>query len=158
MSTEIELSQGKKAIVDNEDYERLSQRRWYASNEHGRFYAKTCVKGSGSKIRMHRFIMGVTDPNTLVDHKNHNTLDNRKSNLRICTTAENTRNVQSHKGGTSKYLGVSFDKANNKWMSQIYHNKKQIKIGRYKDEKEAALMYDIKAKELHKEFANLNFK
>ena len=92
-----------------------------------------------------------------VDHINGNPLDNRKSNLRICTNAENQRNRGVNKNNTSGYKGVCWAKQNKKWKARIKHNGKLIHLGYYKDKEEAARAYDKKAKELHGEYAYLNF-
>jgi len=91
-----------------------------------------------------------------VDHINHNILDNRKSNLRLCTIQKNSFNRRKT-GQTSKYKGIYFDKSHSKFKSQIKFNKKTYNLGRYYSEIEAARAYDAKAKELFKEFACLNF-
>ena len=92
-----------------------------------------------------------------VDHINGNPLDNRKSNLRICTNAENQRNKGVYKNNKSGYKGVHWFKRDKKWQAQIKHNNKSIHIGLYEDKEEAARAYDKKAKELHGNFKNLNF-
>jgi len=95
----------------------------------------------------------------VTDHINHNGLDNRKSNLRVCTDAENGRNKQRQKGGTSIYKGVCWHKAKKKWVAQIKFEGKNMHIGYFTDdkEKEAARAVDAKAKVLHGEYALLNF-
>jgi len=144
----IPLPNGIYALVDEEDYERVSQYNW---NCDGRGYVSNNTVG-----KLHRFIMNITDPKIKIDHKFHNKLDNRKSQLRICTHAENMRNTRSNKG-TSKYKGVNWFRASKKWCAEITYNRKNIKIGYFDNEKDAARAYDAKAKELHKEFAHLNF-
>src|SRR5690606_4820994 len=93
----------------------------------------------------------------ILDHINHNTLDNRKSNLRPCKNKENIMNMRS-RGGTSNFKGVYLDKRNNKWISRIQINYKSIYIGSYNNEIEAAKAYDEAAKKYFKKFAYLNFK
>lgn len=153
----IELSKGLFAIVDDEDYEFINSFKWCASNSgRGRFYAQR--KDNRKTVFMHRLIMKLTDKNLNIDHINHNTLDNRKINLRICSKTENARNKSSHPNSSSKFLGVSWDKSRNKWKSCIYINKKCVLLGRFNFEMEAAKAYDNAAKTNFKEFANLNFK
>jgi len=152
----ITLTQGKHALVDDEDFERVNQYTWCANSVGSNFYA---YRKSGNKtILMHRFIMNVTDPNIIVDHKYHDTLDNRKLGLRLCTKTENNRNKSPHKNSSSQYLGVSWDKARNKWLACIYVNSKYMYLGRYENEKDAAIAYDSASLKHFKEFANLNFK
>jgi len=159
----IELTQGLRAIVDQEDYERIAKYKWHAARHQRSFYAQT---GTGSAkigkrknhlVMMHRFVMGVEDER-LVDHRNHNGLDERRSNLRIATWQENCWNKRKKTGGSSsQYKGVMWDKRRSKWQAQIKHNGKKIFIGYFDDEEVAARAYDAKAKELFKEYAALNF-
>ncbi len=93
----------------------------------------------------------------LVDHINHNGLDNRKSNLRLCTGSQNIINCFLIKSNTSGYKGVSWDKKNKKWLVVIRVNGRKTHIGRYACIKEAAFAYDVEAIKYHGEFANLNF-
>jgi hypothetical protein len=159
------------ALVDKEDYPRVKEFRWsllipghfiYARTKiprpDGTWYDTTSGKRERrmSTVQLHRLITNA--PKGMVtDHINHNGLDNRKSNLRVCTNAENMRNQQSHKGSTSIYKGVCWDKAAGKWRAQIMFERKDIYIGCFTDEKEAARASDAKAKELHGEYAYLNF-
>ena len=151
----IPLTQGKFAIVDAEDYERLSEHKWCVQRKKGgRFYA---VRRAGGKIiRMHREIMNAP-PGMVCDHKNHNTLDNRKSNLRTCTQAQNIYNQLPRDGGTSRYKGVYWPKDKCRWEAKIGHNGRAIHIGYYDYEADAAIAYDDMAIELFGEFACLNF-
>ncbi len=152
----IPLTQDKFAIVDADDYDRLNQYKWYASrNENGDYYAKRMERGTRRQIIMHRVITEAP-PGLLVDHRNHNGLDNRRSNLRICTKGENNRN-QLPRGGTSQYKGVSWSKSHKKYAATIRCNKQRFHLGWFDDEVEAAKAYDKKAKELFGEFAYLNF-
>lgn len=146
----IPLTQGKFAIVDDEDYPELSKYKWYIA----RGYA---VRGfKGKTIFMHKNILNT--PNGFqTDHINHNGLDNKRCNLRICTASQNQQNRQHRPDGSSKYKGVWWDKVRKKWKSQIKHNNCMIYLGYFISEKEAAKMYDIKAIELFGEFAYLNF-
>lgn len=143
MSKEITLTQGKKAIVDDDFQE---TKKYYFS--HG--YAVN------KHVYMHREIMNA--PSGMdVDHINGNTLDNRKENLRICTRSQNKMNTSRRKGNTSGYKGVCFDNTNKKWLATITINGKLKHIGLFQDAKSAAIAYDKKAKELFGDFAKLNF-
>lgn len=106
---------------------------------------------------MHREIMNAPK-GMVVDHIDGNGLNNRKSNLRICTQAQNNLNSRPKRNCSSRYKGVSFYKRDKIWQVQIFHNSRTIFLGRFDDEIEAALAYDRKAAELFGEFAYLNFK
>lgn len=91
-----------------------------------------------------------------VDHINGNRSDNRCSNLRICTHAENMANMRGHKNSTSKFKGVSWSNTFKKWEVKICHKYKKMHLGLFNDEKEAAKAYNKKAIELRGNFAFLN--
>jgi hypothetical protein len=91
------------------------------------------------------------------DHINRNKLDNRKSNLRVCTASQNRMNQPTRGNSTSDYRGVYQPKDKNKWKSVIQHQNKRVFIGYFKEETHAALAYDLWAKELFEEFAQTNF-
>lgn len=155
----IALTQGRYAIVDEEDYERVSRFKWYAHREprkHGpdAFYAQ---RQNGKKEeRMHRVILGLTDPKVDVDHINRDGLDNRRCNLRAVTQSENSRNMESIHG-SSKYKGVGFSKSAQKWQARITKDYKAHYLGLFTSEEDAARAYDAKAMEIFGEFARLNF-
>lgn len=151
----IPLTQGKFATVDVDDYDRFSQCKWCASKSHNnRFYA---VRYKNNKtIMMHRQIMNAP-AGLVVDHIDGNGLNNRKSNLRICTQAQNFLNSRPRRNCGSRYKGVSLYKREKMWRVKIFHNSRTINIGQFDDEIEAALAYDRKAAELFGEFAYLNF-
>lgn len=150
----IPLTQGKFAIVDTKDYERLAQYKWHAVKMHGIYYARRKV--NGKFIQMHREILNVP-VGFVCDHKNHNGLDNRRCNLRICTHAQNIQNSRPRTDGTSRYKGVSWNRRNRKWRASICHGGHSIYIGYYDYEADAAIAYDDTAIELFGEFACLNF-
>lgn len=92
-----------------------------------------------------------------IDHKNRNPLDNRLENLRLCNYTENNQNCTKRPKALSKFKGVTWNSQCNKWLARITYNKKQIRIGHFTNEVDAALAYDSKAKEYFKDFASLNF-
>lgn len=145
----IPLTKGKFAMVDNEDFDLVKDINWYYTGG----YAHNNVLG-----RMHRYIMNAPD-HLEVDHKEHDTLDNRRSNLRLATRLQNTSNKKHIKGGSSRFKGVSWYKRLNKWKVSISINRKYHYIGSFTDEQEAAKAYDKKAIELRGEWAyqTLNF-
>lgn len=144
----ILLSQNKYALVDDEDFEKINKFHWIFT--HG--YARS----SKNPTYMHRLIMDCPK-NKIIDHKDHNTLNNQKSNLRICSRLENQRNQLKH-NSSNPYKGVSWHKINKKWISYISYKNKIIYLGSFKDSHYAALMYDFWAKEIFGEFAITNFK
>lgn len=109
----------------------------------------------GKLIALSRFLLEAPK-GLVVDHIDGNTLDNRKCNLRICTYAQNALNRRPH-GQASKYRGVTWGPRQKKWRAAIQRDKKQIHLGYFKTEIEAALAFDERAKVLHGEFARLNF-
>lgn len=161
----------KFAQVDDEDYNYLNQFNWCAIKGGHTFYATTTIRqtdGRRMMTQMHRMIMKVTDKKIFIDHKDHNGINNQKSNLRICNYALNNCNKISQVSSTSKYLGVSWHQYKRKRKDGSYHyygywtavlgkRDKQYRLGLFKDEIEAAKAYDKKALEIHGEFANLNF-
>ena len=152
---EIKLTQGKVALVDDEDFEALSQYKWDAAKNYKTFYAQRNlprIDGKQVKVSMHCTILG----NKWVDHIDHNGLNNQKSNLRFCTNQQNQMNRRVQENKLSIYRGVSFHKKNRKWTAGIKINNKSINIGYYDSEIEAARAYNQKAIELFCEFANLN--
>ncbi len=158
----IPLTKGQFAKVDDDDYDYLIQWKWYSKlDRNGGYYAarSSPVKNGKQKtIRMHRFLLDVNDSKLQIDHIDHDTLNNCRSNIRTATHSQNQSNRFSKNNSTSKYLGVSWSSLCNKWRSVIRKNKKDMHIGLFSNEIEAALAYDKKALELHGEFANLNFK
>ena len=158
----IALTQRQNAIVDVEDFEYLSKWNWQArwDKRVKSFYA--CRKGPrivGEKrktIYMHRQILR-SKTSRETDHWNHDTLDNRKRNLRKCSTSNNRMNCRLRSDNTSGFKGVSWNKALEKWTVFIAANGKHKNIGSFDNLIQAAKVYDAKAKELHGEFAYLNF-
>jgi len=153
----IDLTQDYYTIVDEEDYERLvAMGKWYALKKKHHVYAVRSVRLKEKRplFIMHRVIMEAKD-GQIVDHINRDGLDNRKANLRICSHAENIRNQIGHSMSFSKFKGVVRHK--NAWQSQIGFAGKYIYLGRFENEVDAAKAYDEAAKDLHGEFARLNF-
>lgn len=158
---EIILTQNKIAIVSDEDYDWLSQYRWQVKKTKCGWYAATPGYIDGRRVTtfMHKRILNIPfgDKKTQGDHKNHNTLDNRRENLRICSHSQNGMNRGKGRNNTSGYKGVSWGATNKKWKVTIQRDKKSLFIGYFDDKIEAAKAYDNAALELHGEFANTNF-
>jgi hypothetical protein len=157
----IPLSQGKYAIVDPDDYERIYKHKWYISKRGNTYYA---VRGQWSPllrkrltISMHREVIDVPD-DLYIDHINHHGWDNRKANIRPATAAGNARNARYPKINTSsKYRGVWYNRQTKKWRATIVVNRKRKQIGYFRDEIDAAKAYDNAAKRYYSDFAILNF-
>lgn len=157
---EIQLTQGKVAIVDDEDFEELSKYKWWVCNYR---YASTIIKieGKSKFISMHRFILKLEDNPNFVDHINGNGMDNRKENLRLCSNSQNKMNAKKrsdHKN--SKYKGVSFSKdpkrKKSPWRVKITLNKKVVFSRYFSTELQAAKAYNEAAIKYFGEFAKLN--
>jgi len=150
----IKLSRGLFAKVDEEDFEYLNQFKWHALKGNTTFYAQRDICKNKS-VLMHREIMK-TPKGKVTDHINHNGLDNRKKNLRICTAQENSCNRRLQKNASSKYKCVIQHCITQKWRAYIRYKKQSIYLGVFNSEKEAALAYNKAAKELFGKFAFLN--
>ena len=152
---ELVLKHGQRILVDDEDYPYLSQFKWHGGRVITRHNKINGVWGKPKYLKLHRVVMNCTDPNLEVDHINHNLWDNRKCNLRICTSGQNTSNRSPKKNGTSKYLGVCKVR-DGYFTAQIGKNKKTIPLGRFENEEDAARAYNEAAMKLHGDFANPN--
>lgn len=155
------LAVGRVAIVDDEDFERVSQHRWIITPGRGTNYAyrKWRIGNGRRKTQsLHHFVIGIT-PGTIgkyeVDHKNRNGLDCRKENLRLTTGTLNQANTVP-RGGTSKFKGVAWHKASRRWRAYIQHSRRWKHLGYFAKEIEAAAAYDAAAQKLFGEFARLN--
>ena len=138
-----------RALIDLEDIDKVKDIKWHLNSKG---YIVNDNVG-----RLHRFLLNPSD-NEIVDHKNHNPLDNRRCNLRICTKAENNMNVsKQRRNTTSKYKGVCWMKNNRKWRAQIRINRKSKHIGLYDSEEEAAKCYDEYAIKHFGVYAHTNF-
>lgn len=154
---QIPLTQGKFAIVDEEDFEYLNQWKWFYykhKNTATGYAARNRRTDSAHRTHftMHRQILGDKEKHE-IDHIDGNGLNNSRKNLRHCTRSQNQHNRNKYKNNTSGYKGVSFDKQSGKYCVNIQINKVQKKIGRYKTAEEAHEAYQKAALELHGEFA-----
>jgi len=146
----IQLTQGQFALVDDEDYKLVSRYTWCAYYNWGTlsFYAATNVRlesGKWYSLQMARFILGLEKGDKRqADHIHHDTLDNRRSQIRIVTKRQNNHNRQNP---YSIYPGVSWGSNRCKWYVRIYHNDKRIYLGSYEDELDAAKAYKDYANE-----------
>jgi len=135
-------------IIDYEDVDRLKGCLWS--------YSEGYIIGHNKKqIRLHRIIMNAPGDQE-VDHINGDKSDNRKCNLRMCTTAENQHNRGKCKNNSSGYKGVSFNKRDGKFRASIRNNNKRYSLGCFKTPEDAARAYNEAAIKYHKEFSQLN--
>lgn len=155
---ELILSKGHISYVDDEDYEWLSGWKWSVTTSGKILYAQRSIYSNNTQrsILLHRFLLGVSGRGIMVDHVDHNGLNNQRSNLRVCNSSQNQSNMKSHEDSTSKYVGVSWVKSRKRWNAAIGVNYKVIQLGRYKTEQEAALAYNSAAIKYKGEYANLN--
>jgi len=154
----INLTQNKQAIVDDEDLERVSKFKWQYSGGYavsivyaGRVNGKT----KNHNYKLARLIMDAPK-GLVVDHIDGNPLNNRRSNLQLCTQGLNTAKKANQKNNTSGFRGVIWCKDRNKWCSRFYYQHKKWFLGYFDDIREAARAYDVKAHEVLGEFAVLN--
>ena len=154
----IVLSQGKTALVDDDDFEKLNKFSWHYHNG----YAVRNTRLPDNKRateRMHRVIANTPD-DLMTDHINGDTLDNRKRNLRNVTNSQNLMNSEKKKNAKSEFKGVTFSKSKKdaigSWNARLNVNKSTVNIGRFKSEIEAAYAYNEAAIKYHKEYARIN--
>lgn len=133
----VSLTQGKFAIVDDEDFDVVSRYKWHASPSRSRFYAVSY--NGGDYVKMHHIIMGLPLKGYVVDHINGNSLLNTRSNLRIVTVRNNCTNLHIEK--TSKYPGVYFCKCKKRWRAAVKYKDRRVTLGRYDTEFEAFCAY-----------------
>ena len=135
-------------IISAEDYPIVSKYKLYKSKEY------VSLKVNGRETKLHKLLMPNDDDNMVVDHIDGNTLNNKRDNLRIVTRIINAHNRKKKNNSLSKFIGICTYR--DKWRSYIRHNSKQISIGIFDSEEEAARQYDIVAYQIHKENANTN--
>ena len=163
MMKQIPLTQGKFTLVDDEDFEWVNQWKWCAhTTDKNVFYAIRAIKsfdGKYIKLFLHRELLDlIKGDGKKVDHINHNGLDNRKCNIRVCTQLQNTYNRRPNKNCSSKFKGVSWHKGCNKWQSRIRIKGTIKHLGTFVKEIDAAIEYDSAAIKYFGEFSHINFK
>lgn len=151
----IPLTQGLYALVDDEDFEMLNQHNWSATRNKKVWYAmrKQGTPTGRRSIKMHQMLFpGAVE----IDHKNRDGLDNRRCNLRPATGSQNMANRGMMKNNTSGYVGVSPHRQSGKWRAVIRCLGRYESLGLFYDPKEAAKVYNERAKKLFGTFAHLN--
>lgn len=154
---ELKLSNSESfCLLDDEDYERFKKHVWRLLGA-GYVSRGTALKNGKQKtLYIHRLILNAKD-NERIDHINRNKLDNRKENLRFCSHVQNHQNISKFKGNwTSRYKGVHWDKRRKSWRARIKVNGKEIYLGRFINEIDAAKAYNRASIKYHKKFACLN--
>lgn len=144
---QIVLTQGQFTVIDDEDFDRVNQHKWYFDNGRAIKNDKMVDYKRGKRILLHRFIMGVTD-GQMIDHIDQDPLNNQKINLRFTNKSENGLNRGKNKNNTSGHKGVSFNKRQKTWIGQIQINGKKIFLGYYKTKEEANEAYKHRATNL----------
>lgn len=155
----IPLTQGKTALIDDEDFELVSEYKWYPlSTSAGLVYANGYLLRNGhrSVVLMHRLLMNA-QPGQGIDHRNRNGLDNRRFNLRFATRSQNAINRISKRKASSRFKGVHWHKSNRKWVARVRYGKQEFHIGYFREEKAAALAYDAAVLKICPDYARLNF-
>ena len=152
----IRLTKGKVSFVDNADYDLVSQFKYYPVGNPSNQYAMRWDKRN--HYYLHWDILGKPLNGFWVDHINGNALDNRRSNLRVCTPSQNHQNKtrMKKKGSTSLFKGVCFRKNINKWISSIHVKGKYLYLGSFSTELGAVLAYNAAAQKHFGYFAKLN--
>lgn len=150
---EIITTKGLKtnALISDEDLNMLCQFKWYLDSKGYAYMTKRMGKGIRKTTRMHRLIMNAPK-NMCVDHINGNTLDNRRENLRLCSNAENSKNLKLAKNNKSGFRGVSWFSKSGKWRAVITCDGKYQHLGLFESKNQAIEAYVQKAKELYGEF------
>lgn len=146
---------GLFTLIDDSDYEQVSKYVWYGTFKNASWYVRGWV--NSEQVSLHRFITGLSKTDGLeVDHRNHNTLDNQRINLRVTTRKFNGKNRRKYKATASRYKGVQYRKSRGKWITVIRCDNKLRKCGSFNTEEDAAKAYNHKALELFGEFAYVN--
>lgn len=146
----IPLTQGQVALVDDEDYDRINAHKWYARFDRttNSYYAmrNSPTDGNGKRktILMHREVMNAKDGEQ-VDHINHETLNQQKPHLRLCSCSQNCSNRGLRPNNTSGFKGVSLDKPTGKWKAYVSVDRKRRHIGYFETALKAAVAYDAAA-------------
>lgn len=142
------------ALIDVGDVERVQGHSWGAwqYRSAGKLFVYAGAVIDGKSVLMHRLLVDAPE-GLLVDHKNHNTLDNRRSNLRACTRSQNQRNRRLNANSTTGVKGVRFDRSSGRYIAEIRTGGERLHLGRFVDLDTAAEAYRRAAEQFHGEFA-----
>lgn len=149
--------QGKEYVVKIDEYNKhILDKTWSVTfNKSGTVKSVRC-RSKGKEFKLHRIIMLVTDSKLKIDHIDGNPLNNTKTNLRVCSTAQNAKNTSLRRNSSTKFKGVSLIKSTNLFRAYITVDYKSIHLGCFKTSQEAAIAYNEAAVIYHGEFAKLN--
>ena len=148
---QLELTKGFQTIIDDDDFDKVSQYKWYVNSD-GYAVRNGYLNKKRVTVRLHRFIMNA-GPDQLIDHVNKNRLDNRKSNLRFASKSENAINSKLSNRNSTGYSGVSRVKNSSKYRARIRVNSKEIYLGLFSTVQEASEAYNEAAKQYFGKFA-----
>lgn len=152
----VGLTRGKIGLISAEDFELVSKYKWNAIKGGRTFYATTNIKQTNGKykmVQMHRLILGAI-PGQIVDHRNGNGLDNRRSNLRLASPTESACNIGLRKDNTSGHTGVFWNSKIRKWTACIQVNKRQVYLGCFLNKADAIRAREEAASSFYGEFAS----
>jgi hypothetical protein len=155
----VPLTRGMVAVIDADDFILVAPYRWSAIKIGDRWYAtrsRRVDEGRGI-VMMHQQIMGDVPGGMMIDHEDLDGLNNRRSNLRVASKAENMANRTAQQNNSNGWKGVHWSSRRNRWIAQICHERQRRFIGHFHTAEDAARAYDEAARELHGEFARLNF-
>lgn len=164
MAVQIPLTHGRVALVDEGDLPIVSGIRWTAQvrkSPGNELWYAVSERKRGQAILMHRLILGLKARSEQCDHISGDGLDNRRSNLRLASNSQNQANRRKNaclrgRPTSSKYKGIYWDKTRHRWRAVLRHNGKLYRIGRFRNERDAAAAYDLLARKLFGDFARLN--
>ena len=146
MTTEIPLSQGLVAVIDEADLPLVQGRRWFANPGRKTYYAR-----SGGSVLMHRMLLGA--PKGIpVDHIKGNGLDNRRRNLRLCSNAQNQWNAGARRDSVTGHRGVSFRRDTKRFCAHIRVHGRRFYLGEYRVLEDAIQVYNAAARTHFGEF------
>lgn len=157
----IPLTQGFRALVDDEDFEELSRFRWHAHRSGRGGYRivamrnSPTINGRQTKIYMHRQVLDAP-PGSEVDHKDRNPLNNQKNNIRITGRRSNAGNRKLNGDNTSGFKGVHWDRRDRRWRARMWFNGKAKRLGYFDTALDGALVYDTAVRKLRDEHATTN--
>lgn len=146
----------EKFYFDIEDYDMVNRFAWFSYNGYVTTNNYNLLEGYPRLLKLHRLVMKENDPKKIIDHINHNTLDNRKINLRIVTSQQNSMNHKIFRNNSSGITGVRYSSLNNKWLARITYNYKDILLGEFDDFEDAVIARKNAEIKYYKEFSYEN--